>query len=146
VRVEQEPSGKLPQMFADMIGWPQQVAVVARVFRSLPPQERSKAAILARNYGEAGAIDYFGPEYGLPNAISGHNNYYLWGPRGYTGEVVVAVGIPKQELQPLFGQIDLAATIENPYAVPEEDNLPVYICRQPKMTLSKAWPWLKFYG
>jgi hypothetical protein len=146
VRVEQEPSGKLPQMFADMIGWPQQVAVVARVFRSLPDQERSRAAILARNYGEAGAIDYFGPAYGLPNAISGHNNYYLWGPRGYTGEVVVAVGIPKQELQPLFGQIDLAATIENGYAVPEEDNLPVYICRQPKMTLSKAWPRLKFYG
>ncbi len=146
VQVEIEPSGKLPQLFADMMGWQQQVNVVASVFRSLPVDDQREAAILTRNYGQAGAIDYFGPSYGLPRPISGHNNYYLWGPQQYTGEVVVTVGIPIEKLQPLFGHIELAATIRNEYAIPEENNLPVYICREPKMTLQKAWPRLKFYG
>jgi 4-amino-4-deoxy-L-arabinose transferase-like glycosyltransferase len=146
VRVEIQPSGKLPQLFADMMGWQQQVDVVARVFHSLPSDDQPKAAILARNYGQAGAIEYFGPSYGLPHPISGHNNYYLWGPQQYTGEVVISVGIPIEKLQPLFNHIELAATIQNEYAIPEENNLPVYICREPKMTLQKAWPLLKFYG
>jgi dolichyl-phosphate-mannose-protein mannosyltransferase len=146
VQVEKEPSGKLPQMYADMMGWPQQAETVASVFRSLPSSDQSRVAILAKNYGQAGAIDYFGPALGLPHAISGHNNYYLWGPRQYTGEVVIAVGMPLNDLKPIFAQIDLAATINFEYAIPEENNLPVYICRKPKKTLEQAWPGLKFYG
>jgi hypothetical protein len=146
VQVEVEPSGKLPQMYADMMGWPQQADAVAGVFRSLSPDDQSRVAILAKNYGQAGAIDYFGPALGLPHAISGHNNYYLWGPQQYTGEVVIAVGMPLDVLKSIFSQIDLAATINNEYAIPEENNLPIYICRKPKMTLQQAWPRLKFYG
>jgi 4-amino-4-deoxy-L-arabinose transferase-like glycosyltransferase len=146
VRVEVQPSGKLPQFFADMMGWPHQVEVVAGVFHSLPAADQAKAAILARNYGQAGAIEYFGPSYGLPRPISGHNNYYLWGPQHYTGEVVVTVGMPIETLQKLFHHVELAATIQNDYAIPEENNLPVYICREPKLTLQQAWPSLKFYG
>jgi hypothetical protein len=146
VQVEKEPSGKLPQMYADMMGWPQQAEVVAGVFHALSPEDQSRVAILTKNYGQAGAIDYFGPPLGLPHAISGHNNYYLWGPRQYGGEVVIAVGMPLDDLKPLFDQIDLAATINYEYAIPEENDLPVYICRKPKMTLQQAWPRLKFYG
>jgi dolichyl-phosphate-mannose-protein mannosyltransferase len=146
VQVEKEPSGKLPQMYADMMGWPQQADIVAGVFHSLSPEDQSRVAILAKNYGQAGAIDYFGSALGLPHAISGHNNYYLWGPQQYTGEVVIAVGMPLEDLKLLFGQIELAATINNEYAIPEENNLPVYVCRKPKMTLQQAWPGLKFYG
>jgi hypothetical protein len=146
VRVEIQPSGKLPQFFADMMGWQQQVDVVAGVFQSLPAGDRTKVAILARNYGQAGAIEYFGRSYGLPRPISGHNNYYLWGPQQYTGEVVITVGIPMEKLRPLFNHIELAATIRSDYAIPEENNLPIYVCREPKMTLQKAWPSLKFYG
>jgi hypothetical protein len=146
VRVEIQPSGKLPQLFADMMGWQQQVDVVARVFHSLAADDQPKAAILARNYGQAGAIEYFGPAYGLPRPISGHNSYYLWGPQRYSGEVVISVGIPIEKLRPLFNHIELAASIQNEYAIPEENNVPIYICREPKMTLQKAWPLLKFYG
>ena len=146
VQVEIQPSGKLPQFFADMMGWQQQVDVVAGVFQSLPANDQSKVAILARNYGQAGAIEYFGPSYGLPRPISAHNNYFLWGPQQYTGEVVITVGIRIEKLRPLFNQIELAATIRNEYAIPEENNVPVYICRQPKTTLQKVWPSLKFYG
>jgi hypothetical protein len=146
VQVEKEPSGKLPQMYADMMGWPQQAETVAGVFHSLTPADQTRVAILAKNYGQAGAIDYFGPALGLPHAISGHNNYYLWGPQQNSGEVVIAVGMPVDDLKAVFGQIDLAATINNEYAIPEENNLPVYICRMPKMTLQQAWSRLKFYG
>jgi Dolichyl-phosphate-mannose-protein mannosyltransferase len=146
VQVEKEPSGKLPQMYADMMGWPQQAQVVAGVFKSLSLDDQSRVAILAKNYGQAGAVDYFGPSLGLPHAISGHNNYYLWGAQQYTGEVVIAVGMPLDDLKLLFDQVELAATINNEYAIPEENNLPVYICRKPKMTLQQAWPRLKFYG
>jgi hypothetical protein len=146
VKVEKEPSGKLPQLFADMMGWQQQAEVVANIFHNLPAADRPKAAILALNYGEAGAVDYFGPALGLPHAISGHNNYFLWGPQQYTGEVVIAVGMTLDQLQPIFGQIDLAATVQNEYSIPEESNLPIYICRKPRMTLQQAWPRLKTYG
>jgi hypothetical protein len=146
VQVEKEPSGKLPQMYADMMGWPQQAETVAGVFHSLSPDEQSQVAILAKNYGQAGAVDYFGPALGLPHAISGHNNYFLWGPQQYTGDVVIAVGMSLDDLKPIFGQIEIAATINNEYAIPEENNLPVYICRKPKMSLQQAWPSLKFYG
>jgi hypothetical protein len=146
VQVEKEPSGKLPQMYADMMGWPEQAKIVAGVFKSLSPDDQVRTAIFARNYGQAGAIDYFGPSLGLPHAISGHNNYYLWGPQQYTGELVIAIGMPLEDLKRLFDQVELAATINNDYAIPEENNLPVYICRKPKVSLQQAWPSLKFYG
>ena len=146
VKVEKSPSGKLPQMYADMMGWPEQAGVVAGVFHSLTPAEQSRVAILAKNYGQAGAVDYFGPALGLPRAISGHNNYYLWGPQQYTGEVVITVGMSLDDLKPLFAEIEFAATIKNEYSIPEENNLPVYVCRKPKMSLRQAWPTLKFYG
>jgi hypothetical protein len=116
------------------------------VYNGLTPDDRERCAILAANYGEAGAIDYFGTAYHLPRAISPHNNYYLWGPRGYSGDLVIAVGMGLQELQPLFGEIRQAGMISNPYAIPGESNLPVYVCRRPRMPLSQAWPGLKFFG
>jgi hypothetical protein len=146
VQVEKEPSGKLPQMYADMMGWPQQAEVVAGVFKSLPPADQARAAVLAGNYGQAGAVDYFGTAMGLPHAISGHNNYFLWGPGNASGEVVIAVGMSLEDLNRIFGEVTQAAIINNEYAIPEESNLPVYVCRKPKMTLQQAWPGLKFYG
>jgi hypothetical protein len=146
VKVEKQPSGKLPQMYADIMGWPQQAEAVAGVFHALSPADQSRVAILAKNYGQAGAIDYFGPTLGLPHAISGQNNYFLWGPGPYSGEVVIAVGMSLDDLKPLFGEIEQAATIQNEYSIPEENNLPVYVCRKPKMTLQHMWSSLKFYG
>jgi len=146
VRVENYDSGLLPQFFADMFGWSNQVKTVASVYRGLPAADRAHCTILAANYGEAGAIDYFGPSYGLPRAISPHNNYYFWGPGETSGNVVIAVGMDLHKLSLLFGDVQRAATIEDPYAVPDENNLPVYVCRNPRIPLSQAWPWLKFFG
>lgn len=145
VKGEREEMGKLPQLYADMFGWEELAATVADVYHRLPPEERRRCAVLADDYGEAGAIDLFGGAHGLPKAISGHNSYYLWGPGDYSGEVVVTVGYSADLLKPLFGEVLPAATIVNRYAMPEESHLPVYICRRPTMPLRQAWPRFKDY-
>jgi hypothetical protein len=145
VKTERDSDGRMPQLYADMFGWESMAATVARVYHSLPPAEQAHCAILAGNYGEAGAIDFFGPRYGLPKAISGHNNYYLWGPRGYTGEVVILFGERAERVKRMFGEVEQAATISDPYAVRVENDLPVYICRRPKAPLAALWPQLKLY-
>ncbi len=82
---EHQQLGALPQYYADMFGWREMAEKVAEVYRSLPPEDRARAVFFGNNYGEAAAIDVFGRRLGLPPAISGHNNYYLWGPRGHAG-------------------------------------------------------------
>jgi hypothetical protein len=139
VKVENVPLNSLPQLFGDMFGWPEQVQAVSRAYNSLSPEEKSHAAILAYNYGEAGAIDYLGKHYGVPKAISGHNHYGVWGPRGATGEVVIVIGFPKDRLERAFNLVTPIETISPPYALPEESNLGLYICRQPKRNLSASW-------
>ncbi len=142
---EHHRMGKLPQMYADMFGWEEMVATVAKVYYSLPPEERAKCALFASNYGEAGAIDFFARKYGLPKALSGHNNYWIWGPRDYTGEIVITVGEKRQDVEKTFDQIELAATHVHDYAMPYESNLPIYICRKPRMSLQEAWPRTRHY-
>ena len=139
VRVENVPQGDLPQLFGDMFGWQEQVASVASVYSQLPAADRARAAIFAYNYGEASAVDYFGPRYGLPKAISGHNQYGLWGPREYTGEVVVAIGFTEARLRQSFDEVTAAAQVSPLYALPEESNLTVYVCRHPKQSLQASW-------
>ncbi len=72
--------GRLPQDFADMLGWEEQVEAVARVYRELPAGDRERAVIIGGNYGEAGAIDFFGPRYGLPGAVCPCGSYWFFGP------------------------------------------------------------------
>ena len=139
VHVENVPLGDLPQLFGDMFGWEEQVQAMARAYRSLPEPEHGKAALLAYNYGEAGAIDYFGKHYGLPKAISGHNQYGYWGPHGNSGEVIVAIGFTAERLQRSFGDVQPFETISPAHAMPEETNLTIYICRKPTQNLVAAW-------
>jgi hypothetical protein len=139
VKVENIPLESLPQLFGDMFGWPEQVQAISRAFHSLLPEDQSRATLLAYNYGEAGAIDYFGRHYGLPKAISGHNAYGDWGPRGATGEVVIAIGFTKSRLDQSFADVRSFETISPDYALPEESGLTIYICRRPRQNLSASW-------
>jgi Dolichyl-phosphate-mannose-protein mannosyltransferase len=91
-KFENQPEGKLPQLYADMFGWEQIAQRVAAYYHTLSPEEQRKTAIFANNYGDAGAIDFFGPKYGLPKAIGNHQSYWMWGPRGYTGESLIVLG------------------------------------------------------
>lgn len=139
VKVENVPLDSLPQLFGDMFGWPEQVQAMSRAFHSLSAEEQSRVTLLAYNYGETGAIDYLGKHYGLPKAISGHNHYGYWGPRGATGEIVIAIGFTKARLDQSFADVQSFETISPAYALPEESGLTIYICRKPRQDLSASW-------
>lgn len=136
-------SAPLPQLYADMFGWKNMAETVGQVYESLPASDRANCAILGGNYGETGAIDYYGPALGLPKAIGGHNSYFYWGPRGYSGECVIIFGEQSGEFIQLFGDVRQAATIVSPHAMPNEQSVPVYVCREPRAPLAVLWPRFK---
>jgi hypothetical protein len=145
VQMERDSAGELDQLYADMLGWDTMTAKVADVYRHLSPSEQAQCAILAGNYGEAGAIDLIGRKYGLPKAIGGHNNYYFWGTHGHTGEVVILFGQNAESRKTMFDDVQQAAKITDLHAVPAENHLPVYVCRRPKLPLTQIWPSLRYY-
>jgi hypothetical protein len=141
-RIETHRLGPLPQIYADQFGWPEMAETVARVYNSLPADIRAKTAIFGQNYGQAGAIDFFGPKYGLPPAISGHQNYWIWGPRGYTGESVIVMAGRPDDLQRRFASFEKVAHVEHPYSMPYE-HFDVYYCRGLRQPLGEIWPQVK---
>ncbi len=146
VKGEKHDLGTLPQHYADMHGWEEIVSQVAEVYRMLSPEEKAECAISAQNYGEAGAIDFLGKKYGLPKAISGHNNYYLWGPRGYSGDVMIIIGGNKERCQEVFEEVVEAGRTLCTYCMPYENDLPIFICRKIKQPLKDIWPNVKHYN
>ena len=142
---EQHTPGQLPQWLADRLGWPGMTATVARVYDRLPLDQRRVACIVTLNSGEAGAIDFFGPVYHLPHAISGHNTHWLWGPDSCTGTVVITVGFPRSFAAQSYRSVTWAATITCQYCMPEENGVPVYVARRPKVPPRHLWPSVKHY-
>jgi hypothetical protein len=132
----------LPQHYSDEFGWEDMVAGVANVYRSLTPEEQSRTAIFASNYGEAGAVDFFGSRYGLPKAICTHQNYFLWGPRNYTGEIVIRIGTKPEDARDYYESVSVATTLDNRYAMPYERK-PILLCRHRKKNLQTDWPDIK---
>jgi len=144
-RTEVREHGILPQQFGDEFGWRTMVSEVARVYYSLPPAERAQTAILAGNYGEAGAIDFFGPHYGLPQSISAHQNYYYWGPRQYTGQSLILLQWNLPSAQRWCGSVDQGPSLAPPYGMREE-YYTILVCHNLKMPLTEAWPRLKVWN
>lgn len=136
-------SVKIPQLYADMFGWRNIATTVSQVYDSLPPSERADCGILAGNYGEAGAIDFYGPALGLPAALSGHNSYYDWGPRDYSGSCMIVFGERSDRYIKLFGDVRVAAVIKTAHAMPNERSIPVYVCHKPVAPLRELWPHFK---
>ena len=134
---------RLPQDYADMLNWREQVEEVARVYHALPAEEREKTVILASNYGEAGAIDFYGPRYGIPKARAVVGTYWFFGPGELPGEVVVLHGFTDDDFSRYCADRTAAGYVDHPYAVAEERNLTVYICREPRETLQDLWPRFK---
>lgn len=141
-RIETHKLGPLPQLYADQFGWEEMVATVARVYNNLPPEVRSRTAIFGQNYGQAGAVDLFGSKYRLPKAISGHQNYFLWGPRNYTGESVIVMQGRKEDLEKWYEVVGRVARVDHPYSMPYE-HFDVFYCRNLKWPLKDVWPQVK---
>ncbi len=140
VKMEKHPEGIVPQHFADMLGWNELVKTLASAYDALPAGERREAVVLTRDYGQASAVDMLGPAYGLPRAISGHNNYYLYGTRGASGAVVLAIGEPRDLLAREYAHVRRVATYRDAYVLPDFNNLPIYECTGPREPLAAFWP------
>jgi hypothetical protein len=143
---ERHEMGRLPQFFADMHGWRDMAEAVAGVVRTLPEEERNEACIFGQNYGEAGAMEYFGPALGLPPAISAHNSYWLWGPGGCDGGVMIVLGDNRERLEELFESVELGGTSTCRDCMPYENDLPIWICRGPREPLSELWPEIRHFS
>jgi hypothetical protein len=144
-QTERGHKGPLPQWFGDMFGWPEMVATVAKVYQSLPPEERAKTAIFAGNYGEAGAIDFFGQRYGLPKAISGHQAYFFWGPRDVTGEVLILLQSSREGAEKWCASVAEGPAVGHPYSMTEE-HFTILICRGVKRPMRELWPQVKHWN
>ncbi|HTV92418.1 MAG TPA: glycosyltransferase family 39 protein [Verrucomicrobiae bacterium] len=135
----------IPQNLADEFGWRDVARSVENVYASLPPADRAKAAIFGSNYGEAAAVDVYGHD--LPPAISGNNNYYLWGPRGYDGSVVIAINVDPAQWATFCDSARVVAYFgDSPYAMPYEVHRPIVLCRGMRPPLPQLWPQFKHYG
>ncbi len=131
---------RLPQDYADMLGWHDLVRSVARVYGGLPPEDRERAVLWASNYGEAGAIDFYGRRYDLPRAIAFVGTYWHYGPGDRPGEVTIAVGFGRETMDRRFARWDSVATVGHPFGVEEQRDQVIYVGREPRATFQELWP------
>jgi hypothetical protein len=142
---ERHRQGELPQHFADMHGWPEMASEVARVYRTLTPEEQARTSVYAQNYGDAGAVNVLGRVAGLPEAVSGHNNYFLWGPPPETNEVVIVIGGEEEDHRVSCVDLQRAGEIRCGHCMPYEDLQTVFVCRGLKMPWRMLWPRAKHF-
>jgi hypothetical protein len=148
---ERSGIGVLPQHYADEMGWEELTAQVAALFHRLSPDEQKDCWIFMRNYGEAGAIDFFGPKYGLPPATCAHNSYWYWGFPDWKGSAAIIFGTSHdieenlRDLRSHFEQVELGAVTHCDLAMPYENNRPIFICRRAKFSLRDIWADERFF-
>jgi hypothetical protein len=140
--IENDPTGALPQLFADRFGWPEMAQATADAYNALLPDVRAKTAIWGNNYAQASAVDFYSPTLGLPKAIGGHLNYWYWGPREYTGESVLALGENLGDLSAVFASCEKVGVATHPYSMPR-NRFPIYWCRGIRQPLRELWPQVK---
>ena len=142
---ERAELGLLPQFYADRFGWEDMVKQVALAYNQLTPEEKKEALIFGQNYGEAGAVNFYRKKYNLPEAISSHNNYWIWGyPKDYKGKVLIIIGSNFKDNSEYFEEVNLAAHHSSKYGMSYE-NVDIFICKNPKMPLSEVWKKIKFF-
>jgi hypothetical protein len=144
-KAENQRTGPLPDIFAGEFGWEDMVRKTAAVYRGLTPAERAHAAIFANNWGEAAAVDYFGPKYGLPRAISDHNSYWLWGPGNGDGRVVIVLGSDGTGDREHFRSVEAAGQVDNPWSR-EDEHFTIWLCRGLTFNMQEMWPRMKKWG
>jgi hypothetical protein len=133
-----------PQLFADQIGWESMAREVAGIYDSLPPQERARTGIVAGNYGEAGAINLFGPKYGLPRAMSGHQSHWFWDRPTRHYDNLIVLEWSAEDARDNCASVEAFHHFEL-YGMGEE-NTPIQLCRGATFDLAKVWPKLKHWN
>jgi 4-amino-4-deoxy-L-arabinose transferase-like glycosyltransferase len=143
-------TNEVHDLFREEIGWPELTETVADIYASLPEAEQAQTGILAGNYGEAGAINLYGPAYGLPEAISGINSYWYrgYGP-GNGPQTAIVVGFQRIDALRIFETCELAGEITNRYGVLNEEtqyHRNIFLCRTLRRPWPELWPEMRWYG
>jgi 4-amino-4-deoxy-L-arabinose transferase-like glycosyltransferase len=135
----------LPQWYSDQFGWKEIADATAVAWNRIPAEQRADCGVFAQDYGQAGAIDFFGRAQGLPSALSGDRTYFLWGPRTYSGNCMIVLDDRKEVLQKYWENVELVATSSaNEWAL--ETDIPVFICTTKKFSSwAEVWPSLKHW-
>ncbi len=142
---EKYATSDFPQFYADRFGWQEMVDQITRAYDALPPADRTRAGILCSNYGEASAVNFLGAGRGLPVAVSGHNSYWMWGPHGYTGDVLIVVNDASlDEMRKYYNSVEIVGRMDHPYAMPYEHRN-IYLCRGRKKSMLNDWTEFKHY-
>ncbi len=142
---------QVPAILADRLGWEEFVSQIAAVYDSLPEEDQAQCVILGGSYNQAASVDFLGKKHGLPPAISRHNNYWLWGPGDKSWDVVIAVYVPKEMLDDMFGEVVEAARTSGEFmrssslANKGRNDEPIYICRNPKRPIPEVWAEWKIF-
>jgi hypothetical protein len=139
---EHQRNGQLPQHFADEFGWEDMVRLTAKAFDQLSPGDRAKAVIFANEWGQAAAIDFYGPHYGLPRAICNHANYWLWGPDHASGAVVLVLGSDGTGDREHFRTVEPAGVVDNPHSRLDE-HFTIWLCRDLEFDFHDHWPQMR---
>jgi hypothetical protein len=137
-------TGPLPEILSDRFGWPQMVEGFAQRYQALPPDVRAHTAIFCGNYGEASAVNILGPEYGLPTAISGNQNYFYWGWNNYSGESVLTLGNSAKDYTDEYAQVVDLGSFDAPWIM-DHEHLHYYWLRDRKRNYEADWPELKYW-
>jgi hypothetical protein len=150
-KMETAANGPLPQFYADRFGWDQEVNIVQSAFQSLSQPDRQRVCIFASNYGEAGAIDLLGvaqgssPHLHLPPAMSGQNNYWLWGTHGCDPDLVIAViGDKPSAVSQKYRSVQIVGRMDDPWAMPFEHKN-VYLLRGRRSSAPFNWADERYY-
>ncbi|MCP4177981.1 MAG: hypothetical protein GY756_09460 [bacterium] len=144
-KLEKNVSVNIPQWYAERFDWERLTEKVAQVYNSLPAKEKSDTCIFTNKYNVAAAISFFGKKYKLPNAICRQNQYYLWGPKNYTGKIMIDVSNDsRQDIKKVFNSVKLMCKISFNYGTPYVDHLSIWLIKKPKFGSFKSlWPNLK---
>lgn len=137
------------ELYREEVGWPELVKQVAEIRDTVPPEERARLGILAGNYGEAGAINVYGPAYGLPRAISGIDSFWLWGYGDPPPETVIVLGLQRSHVNALFETCSLAGINANPYGIENEESRDypeIFLCCNLRQPWEQFWKTFQYYG
>ncbi|MBZ5568281.1 MAG: glycosyltransferase family 39 protein [Acidobacteriia bacterium] len=143
-KAEVNHAGPLPQPIGDQFGWPEMAREVADIYNALPPEERARTGILAGNYGEAGAMNMFGPQYGLPRAFSRHQTHWYWGPPTEDYRNFIFLQFSQEDVRDNCASWQAFDHYDR-FGMAEE-NTPIYLCRGAKFDLRKVWSHYKHWN
>jgi len=145
IKVQRDDRVDLPIHFALRFGWREMVENVTRAYGTLSPEEKRGCVIITNNYSKAGAVNYYRGDYGLPQAVSGHNNHRYWVPDSHDLKAAVVIGIEKDFLDTYFNDVELFMVHNHPFAATWEVNQEIFVCRDPAVTWDEVRPRLRWY-